>query len=146
MAAPVAPLVAAFQAAGFAMQVDLAPLATTAGMNAQIALMNAQLAALQAQLAAIGIPAIFGAVSANVQAIIAARAENNHSRNGVAYVMVPRADGTPPPHWPVGFDRAALRGHNAAVLLLVNDYGLQPPANPLGRRNALAQHIGTAGM
>ena len=84
--------------------------------------MNAQFAALQAQLALIGIPAISGAVSANVQAVIAARAENGHDRSGVAYAVVPRADGTPPPNWPAGFDRFALiRGPIAVIDALLND-------------------------
>ena len=73
--------------------------------------MNAQFAALQAQLALIGIPAISGAVSANVQAVIAARAENGHDRSGVAYAVVPRADGTPPPNC-----GSARRRHAAAQL------------------------------
>ena len=62
------------------------PLATQANVNAQFAAMqanmNVQFAALQAQLAVIGVPAISGA-AANVQAIIAARAENNHDRRGI---------------------------------------------------------------
>ena len=107
-----APHIAALQAAGFAMQADLAPLATNAqlaaataplatnaqlaamqanmnalvamqaNMNGQFAAMQAQLAARQAQLAVIGIPAISGAASAIVQAVIAARAENNRDRYG----------------------------------------------------------------
>ena len=90
MAAPAAPHIAALQAAGFAMQADLAPLATNvqlvaataplatnvqlaalqANVNAQLAAMqvnmNAQFAAMQAQLALIGIPAIAAAASASV--------------------------------------------------------------------------------
>jgi len=167
MAAPAAPHM---QAAGFAMQADLVPLATNAqlaaatatlatnaqlaalqaNMNAQLAAlqanMNAQFAALQVQLAAIGIPAISGAVAANVRAIIAARAENNHDRSGVAYAVVPRADGTPPPNWPAGFDRAALRGPIAVVNALLVDYGLPLAAAVFDRRDALALHIGTTRM
>ena len=141
------------QAAGLATHLDVmnatAPLATQAQVNALPTLVqiNASIAAaIAAALAPHNAPAIAAAASATVQAIVDARAENNHSRNGVAYAVVPRFDGTLPPNWPAGFDRAALRGHHAAVTLLLNDYGLQPPATPLGRRNALAQHIGTAGM
>ena len=60
--------------------------------------------------------------------------------------MVPRSDGTPPPNWPVNFDRAALcRGPIAAIDLLLNDYDLPhgPSAAAHERRDALAMHIGT---
>jgi len=33
--------------------------------------------------------------------------------------VVPRADGTPPPNWPVGFDRAALRAGPIAAVTLI---------------------------
>ena len=91
-------------------------------------------------------PAIAAAAAATVQAIVVARAENDHHRSGVAYAVVPRADGTPPPNWPAGFDRAALRGSIAVVDVLLNDYGLPhgAPATLLDRRDALALHIGTA--
>jgi hypothetical protein len=166
-----APHIAALQAAGFAMQADLAPLATNvqlaaataplatnaqlvalqANMNAQLvamqANMNGQFAAMQAQLAVIGIPAISGAVSAIVQAVIAARAENNHDRSGVVYAIVPRRDGIPPPNWPAGFDRFALvRGPIAAVDALLVDYGLPLAAAVFDRRDALALYIGTTRM
>jgi len=42
----------------------------------------------------------------------------------VAYAVVPRADGTPPPNWPAGFDRAALRGPIAIINALLVDHGL----------------------
>jgi hypothetical protein len=59
--------------------------------------------------------------------------------------MVPLADGTPPPNWPIGFDRAMLRtGPIAVVISLLTDYGLVPPAAALDRRNLRALHIGTA--
>jgi len=64
----------------------------------------------------------------------------------VAYAVVPRADGTPPPAWPAGFDRAALSGGPvAAVDALLGDYGLThgPPAAAAARRCALAVHLGT---
>jgi hypothetical protein len=175
-----APHIAALQAAGFAMQADLLPLATNvqlaaataplatnvqlaaataplatnvqliamqANMNAQLVAMQGQLVAMQAQLALIGIPAIAAAASASVQAIANARVVNNHYRSGVAYAVVPRADGTPPPNWPIGFDRAMLRsGPIGAVNLLLTDYGLVPPAPALDRRNLLALHIGTADL
>ena len=194
--------IAALQAAGFAMQVDLAPLATQAqlaaataplatqaqlaaataplatqatvdahftqlvamlagtnaqlaamqaGVNAQLAAMqagvNAQLAAVQAQLAVAGVPAIAGAALDVVRHVAAARAHNAHDRRGVAYVVVPRADGTPPPHWPDGFDRDGLvEGPVAAVDALLADYGVPhgPPAGLFVRRNALARCIGAA--
>ena len=160
--------IALMHAAGFAMQVDLLPLAThaqlaaataplathaqlaemQANFNAQLvamqANMNGQFAALQAQLAVIGVPAISGAVSAIIQAIIAARAENHHDRSGVAYAVVPRRDGTLPPNWPAGFGRYALiRGPIAIVDALLIDYGLPHAASVFDRRNELAQHIGT---
>ena len=185
-----APHIAALQAAGFAMQADLAPLATNvqlaaataplatnaqlvamqanmnaqlaamqANMNAQLAAMqanmngqldamqatmNGQFAAMQAQLPVIGIPAISGAVSAIVQAVIAARAENNHDRSGVVYAVVPRRDGMPPPNWPAGFDRFALiRGPIAVVDALLVDYGLPLAVAVFDRRDALALYIGT---
>jgi len=164
-AAPAAPHIAALQAAGFAMQADLLPLATNAqlaaataplatnvqlaamqaNINAQFVAMQGQFAAMQAQLALIGIPAIAAAASASVQAIANARVVNNHYRSGVAYAMVPLADGTPPPNWPIGFDRAMLRtGPIAVVISLLTDYGLVPPATALDRRNLLALHIGAA--
>ena len=169
MAAPAAPHIAALQAAGFAMQADLVPLATTVNVNAQFVAMQAninaqlvamqaninaqhvvmqgQFAAMQAQLALIGIPAIAAAASASVQAIANARVVNNHYRSGVAYAVVPLADGTPPPNWPIGFDRATLRtGPIAVVTLLLTDYGLVPPAAAFDRRNLLALHIGTADL
>ena len=72
---------------------------------------------------------------------------NNHYRSGVAYAVVPLADGTPPPNWPIGFDRATLRtGPIAVVTLLLTDYGLVPPAAAFDRRNLLALHIGTADL
>jgi hypothetical protein len=61
----------------------------------------------------------------------------------VAYAVVPRADGTPPPNWPAGFDRAALRGPIAIINALLVDHGLPQPASFLNRRHALALHIGT---
>ena len=157
MAAPAPPpdaLLAALQAVGLATQADLAPLATQAQvgalqaqMQAQHAAMQAQMqaqfAALQAQLAQLGVPAMAAAASATVQAIASARARNAHDRRGEAYVVVPRADGTPPPNWPANFNRAALRGNIAVIDALLVDYGLPHPAGVLDRRDLLAQHIGT---
>jgi len=72
-------------------------------------------------------------------------AANNHDRSGVAYVVVPLRNGAPPPSWPEGFDRAALRrGPIAAVSALLADNGLPPGGHALERRSALAQHIGAA--
>lgn len=60
----------------------------------------------------------------------------------MAYAVVPRANGTPPPNWPIGFDRAMLRSSPvSAATLLLTDYGLVPPAP----NNLLLLHIGTAG-
>ena len=70
--------------------------------------------------------------------------QNAHDRSGVAYVVVQRTDGTPPPHWPIGFDRAALvDGPVAVVDALLLDFGLPQGATVRERRNALALHIGT---
>ena len=78
-----------------------------------------------------------------MRAIVAAREQNSHDRDSV-YAVVPRADGTLPPNWPAGFNRAALRGPIAVVNALLMDYGLPLlPAASLDRRNALAVHIGT---
>ena len=150
------------QAAGFATRVDItnatAPLATQAqvdALQAQVNALQAQvhalptLAQIQAAIAAALVPhnapAVAAAASASVLAIVNARAANNHSRSGVAYAAVPRADGAPPPNWPLGFDRATLRtGPIAVITALLNDYGLLPPAAAFDRRNLLAQHIGTA--
>ena len=170
-AAPLAAVIPMLHAAGLATQAAVAnataPLATQAQVNALQAQVNALQAlfnALQAQVNALptlaqiqaalavalaphNAPAIAAAASASVQAIVIARAANSHSRSGVAYAVVPRADGTPPPNWPPGFDRAALReGPLAAVIALLNDYGLLPPAAEFDRRSALALHIGTADL
>ena len=166
MAAPAdAPLIAAFQAAGFVMQADLAPLATQADLaplatqanvnaqfaaaqiniNAQFLLIQKQFLMIQNQLALMGVPAIAGAANAIVQAVAAARAQNAHDHRGVAYVAVPRDDGTLPPNWPVGFNRYDLiEGPIGAIDMVLNDYGLPhgAPAGLFVRRNALARHIG----
>jgi hypothetical protein len=167
VAAPAAPLAAfipMLHAAGLATQADVAnataPLATTAQVtalqlqvNAVLLRVNAlpTLAQVQAAIAAALVPhnspAIAAAASASAPAVVNARAANSHSRSGVAYAVVPRADGTPPPNWPVGFDRAALRaGPIDAVTALLNDYGLLPPAAAFDRRSVLALHIGTADL
>ena len=175
MALPAAfppPHIAALQAAGFAMQADLAPLATNAQLAAQLAAlqaqmtgqlaaqqaqmtgqlaalqaqMNGQFALLQAQLGQLGIPAIAGAASAIVHAIASARAQNAHDERGVAYAIVTCDDGTRPQNWPAaGFTRDDLvEGPIATVDLLLADYGLPhgAPAALYARRNALARYIG----
>jgi hypothetical protein len=152
------------------LEIAIAPLATQAQLNAthaatqaqlnamqlQIAGTQAQLNAMQAQIADIpaqiqalllphNAPAIAAAAAANVQSIVAARMRNAHDRND-EYVVVPRADGTPPPSWPDGFNRIRLGGGNIqAINRLLIDYGI-PHGNlaPLIRRNLLAEHIGTA--
>ena len=167
-AAPFAPLVAAINAAfggELATLADIdnavAPLATQAQVNvlaAQVNALAAQVNALAVQIAALptlaqiqallaphNAPAVAAAAAATVQAIVAARLQNAHDHRGVAYVMVPRTDGTPPPNWPLaGFDRDALtRGNIAIVNALLNDYGLPLPAATRDRRDTLAHHIGT---
>ena len=167
MAAPPAAALAAFvamlDATGIAFRGDIAnavaPLATQAQVNAlptqaQFLALQAQvnalptLAQIQAAIAAALVPhnapAIAAAASATTQAIVAARAANNHSLSGVAYAVVPRPDGTPPPNWPAGFSRVRLRsGPIAAVNALLDDYGLVRPAAVFNRRSMLALHIGT---
>jgi len=154
------------------VQIDIAnavaPLATQAQVKIDIANavapLAAQLNALQVQLNGMptlaqiqalivavllpdNAPAIAAVASATALAIANARVANNHSLNGVAYAVVLRADGTPPPNWPVGFARAGLRtGAIAVVISLLNDYGLAVPAGALNRRNKLALHIGTASL
>ena len=103
-----------------------------------------QLLHIQALLAPHTAPAIAAAAAATVHGIAAARAQNAHDRSGVPYAAVPRADGTLPPSWPAGFDRAGLRGPIAAVDALLADYNLAlPGAATPARRDALALHIGT---
>ena len=127
-----------------------APLATHAQVAAAIAAlqvnMDAQFAAIHALLAPLAVPAIAGAATAIVQAVAAARAQNAHDNRGMAYAVVPRSDGTPPPNWPAGFSREDLvDGPIAVIDALLNDYGLPhgAPAALSARRNALARHIGT---
>ena len=126
----------------------VAPLATQAqlvDLQAQLAAMQAQLIAqMQALLAPHNAPAIAAAATATVQSIVASRMQNAHDRSGMAYVVVQRTDGTPPPHWPIGFDRAALvDGPVAVVDTLLLDFGLPHGATVRERRNALALHLGT---
>ena len=52
---------------------------------------------INATFALFGVPAIAGAATAIVQAFAAARAQNAHDHRGVAYIAVPRDDGTLPP-------------------------------------------------
>jgi hypothetical protein len=127
------------------LEIAIAPLATQAQLNA----MQAQIADIPAQIQALllphNAPAIAAAAAANVQSIVAARMRNAHDRND-EYVVVPRADGTPPPSWPDGFNRIRLGGGNIqAINRLLIDYGI-PHGNlaPRIRRNLLAEHIGTA--
>ena len=145
-----APLVAAINAAfggPVATQADLAPLATQANVNAQFAATQAQLLAqIQAMLTPQNAPVIAITVATS-RAVFSARARNAHDLRGVAYVAVPRDDGTLPPHWPVGFNRDDLvEGPIGVVDAILNDYGLQHgvPHGLFVRRNVLAAHIGTA--
>ena len=81
-----------------------------------------------------------------MQAIISSRSRNAHDRSGLAYIVVPRADGTLPPSWPQDFERDALvDGPIGPVDNLLMDFGLPhgAPLTLLERRNLLALHIGT---
>ena len=141
VAAAVAPLTGQLAAVPAQLQAQLA------AMQAQ---MQAQLAQMQALLLPLNVPAFVAAATATVQSIGASRMQNAHDRSGEAYAVVQRSDGTPPPHWPAGFDRAALaEGPIAAIDTLLNDFGLPhgaPAATVRERRNALARHIGTMRM
>ena len=133
LAAATAPLVVT--------QVQLA--AAVAQLQAQIAALPAQILAL---LAPANAPAAAAAAAAAVQAIVTARARNAHDRRLEAYAVVPRADGTLPPHWPAGFDRAMLMEGSMTLVInpLLTDYGLPVGGLLVGaRRDALALHIGT---
>jgi hypothetical protein len=116
-------------------------------MQVQLAAIQAQqlqhMQQMQALLAPLNAPAIAAAAAATVQGIAAARAQNAHDRSNEPYAVVPRADGTLPPSWPAGFDRAGLRGPTAAVNALLGDYNLVVPHGASARRDALALHIGT---
>ena len=120
------------------------------GLAVQVAALPT-LAQIQAALAAALVPhnapAVAAAAAAIAQAIAsgASRARNAHDRDGEAYTVVPRDDGTPPPNWPAGFHRSALvRGNIAVVNALLADYMPLPlPATARARRDALATRIGT---
>ena len=92
IAAAVAPLATQAQVAA-AIAAAVAPLAT----QAQFSVLEGQVAQILALLAPHGVPAIAGAASAIMLATAAARAENARDARGVAFAVVPRADGTPPP-------------------------------------------------
>ena len=160
MLAQLGALVNAALAGDLATQAQLAAAVAPLATQAQLAAMQAQLAAMQAQLAAMptlaqiqaaalaphNAPAIAAAAAATVQAIVASRAHNAHDRSDLAYAVVPRPDGSPPPSWPVGFARRALiYGPIEVVDSLLTDYGLPhgAPIQPPERRSALAAHIGT---
>ena len=134
LANAVAPLVTQAQLAN-----AVAPLATQAQLDAM-------LVRIQALLQPLNVPAFVAAATTTVQSIGASRMQNAHDRSDVEYAVVQRTDGTPPPHWPVGFDRNALiDGPIAVVDTLLNDFGLPhgAPVSARQRRNALALHIGT---
>ncbi len=123
-------------------------LATVADLQPILARLNAlpgQINAfIQAALGPHNAPAVAAAASAIVLANAAARARNAHDRDDEAYAVVLRADGTPPPAWPAGFDRSALAAcNNATAAALLADYQLPLPVTLRARRNALARHIGT---
>ena len=135
-----------------ALAAQVAALPTQAQLNALAAQVAAlpTLAQIQATIAAAlaphNAPAVAAAASAVALDIADARRRNKRDDRGVAFAVVPRSDGTPPPNWPPGFDRDALvEGPIAAVDGLLGDYGLPngAPAALFTRRNALARHIGT---
>jgi len=89
----------------------VAPLATqTNAMQVQLNALAAQVAALPtlvqinaaiaAALAPHNAPAVAAAASAIALDIAVARRHNDRDNRGVAFAVVPRSDGTPPPHWP----------------------------------------------
>ena len=146
---------AATQAQLAAAQAQLA--ATQVPMQAQLAAMQVQMQTQQAQLIAQiqavvlpqNAPVIVIAV-ATARAILTARTRNAHNRRGVAYMVVPRDDGTLPPTWPAGFNRDLLvEGPIGVVDAILHSYG-QPNGVAGGglvaRRNALAEYIGTGGV
>ena len=150
---------AAMQAQLAAMQAQLAAMqaqsaAQLTAMQAQLVAMQAQsaaqfhahLAAVQALLAPIGVPAIAAAATAIVRATAAARSQNAHDHRGVAFAVVPRDDGTLPPHWPAGFNREQLvDGPIGVIDTILADYGLLYDVTVVltERRSMLAGHIGT---
>ena len=138
-------LAVALQAIGLATQAQLA--AAIAPIAAQLAALQLSVDELSAQLAAHNAPAVAAAASAIALSIAGARRRNDRDSRGVAFAVVPRSDGTPPPRWPEGFDRDALvEGPVEVVDDLLEDYGLPhgaPAGGAFARRNALARHIGT---
>ena len=141
-----APVQAAVDARFTALQNQVAALPTQVQFNAQFNALAAQVAAIQTQLAALNIAASVAAISAGVQAIARARADNMHDKRDIAYTVVPLSTGALPVAWPAGFDRAALvEGPIVRVDALLAEYGLPsgPPQGAAVRRNALALHIGT---
>ena len=137
-------LLSDFQAFGLVTQAQLA--AAIAPIAAQLAALQLSVDELAAQLAAHNAPAVAAAASAIALSIAGARRRNDRDGRGVAFAVVPRSDGTPPPRWPEGFDRDALvEGPVKLVDDLLEDYGLPhgAPAGAFARRNALARHIGT---
>ena len=123
---------------------SLATQAQVAALAAQVAALAAQVGALAAQVGALptlvqiqallaprNAPAIAAAAPAIVQAIADARGRNAHNRDDV-YAVVPRADGTLPVHWPVGFNRQQFVAAPITVIdALLSDYGLpNAPAPP----------------
>lgn len=146
--APAADALGAFAAPAAQMQAMQVQLAVVEGNVAALQGLPQQVAALQVQMAALvlQLPGMAGGVGPLFDRIAAARRENAHDLDGVAYTVVPCADGAAPANWPVGFDRDQLRGAPVAVIdALLGDYGLPhgPPRPVIERRNALAVHIGT---
>lgn len=114
----------------------------TAEMEALFAQHSTPAVAAAAEAATAANAAAVAAAAATARAIGAARAENARDC-AVPYATVPRADGTPPPAWPVSFDRDALcSGPIAAVDALLTQYGLPLSRTVLARRTRLALHIG----
>jgi len=146
LAAATAPLATQAQltAATLALQAQLA--AATIALQAQMAAMQAQLLQqMQAQHMPHNAPVIAAAV-AIARSIVTARSANAHGLGGVAYIIVPRDDGTLPPSWLAGFSRDDLYDRAIGVIdAMLFDYGLPhgaPAGGPIVRRNTLAAFIG----
>ena len=120
--------------------------AGAAAAQAQLLLqLQAGAAAAQAhhlqQLA--GVLALHGLVSAEQRCAAARRA--NAAASSAPFVVLPRADGSAPPAWPAGMDRAALRQlGGAAASALLADFALANGGTLDAKRARLAHFIGAA--
>ena len=105
-----------------------------------VAMMHQQQAAI-AQLT--GALAAHGIVSHAQRGAAARRA--NAVVSDAPFVTIPLADGSAPPAWPAGMDRAALRQlGSAAAIALLTDFGLATGGSVDSKRVRLAAFIGAA--